>query len=461
MIESEIRRGAGRMVLLLVFLLVTLFAASMVGTKSARASTTFTVNSTGDAGDNNPGNGTCATQPFPVGTEPECTVRAAIEETNGNDDGATTIDEIHFDIPEFGVQIISPHTGLPIITEPVVIDGYTQPGASKNTLAVGDNAVLLIRLDGSDAGNSTGLDINVVADDCVVRGLSITNFSNSAGITLSGTTDATIEGNFLGTSPGGTKSGLGNGDGLDLQKIHLNLDDRTHFPFNNTIGGDTLEARNVISGNNGYGVSFFNGTGNEVVGNLIGTDKSGIEDLGNGASGIEVLAETRKTLLGGTGAAKNTIAFNGHDGVELSGAISINNIVLGDSIFSNGGLGIDLGDSGRTPNDPGDADTGANGLQNFPVLSSATTARLSTTIKGTLDSSPSQTFTLQFYSNPSGSEGKKFLGLTTARTDAGGKASFTIKLAKKVTVGQRITATATGPLGNTSEFSPPRRVVAP
>jgi trimeric autotransporter adhesin len=459
MIESEIRRAAGRMVLLVVFLVAS-FAASMVRTESARASTTFTVNSTGDAGDDNPGNGICATQPFPVGTEPECTLRAAIEEANANDDGATTIDEIHFDIPEFGVQIISPHTGLPIITEPVVIDGYTQPGASKNTLALGDNAVLLIRLDGSDAGNSAGLNINAVAEDCVVRGLSITNFSNSAGIILSGTTDATIEGNFLGTSPGGTKSGLGNGDGLDLQKMHLNLDDRTHYPFNNTIGGDTLEARNVISGNNGYGVRFFNGTGNEVVGNLIGTDKSGTEDLGNGASGIEALEQT-KTLLGGTGAAKNTIAFNGHDGVELSGAFSISNIVVGDSIFSNGGLGIDLGDSGRTPNDPGDADTGANGLQNFPVLSSATTARRSTTIKGTLDSSPSQTFTLQFYSNPSGSEGKKFLGLKAVSTDAGGKASFTFKLVKKLTVGQTITATATGTGGNTSEFSTPRRVVAP
>jgi CSLREA domain-containing protein len=457
MIESEIRRAAGRMVLLVVFLLVVSFAASMVGTKAARASTTFTVNSTADAGDNNPGNGTCATQPFPVGTEPECTLRAAIEEADLNDDGATTIDEIHFDIPEFGVQIISPHTGLPIITEPVVIDGYTQPGASKNTLAVGDNAVLLIRLDGSDAGNSAGL--NIVTEDCVVRGLSVTNFSNSAGITLSDAHDATIEGNFLGTSPGGTKSGLGNDSGLIIRRFDGNIFD---IPTNNTIGGDTLEARNLISGNNGHGVRFFDGAFNEVVGNLIGTDKSGIGDLGNGASGIEVLEQT-KTLLGGTGAAKNTIAFNAHDGVEISGVTSTDNTVVGDSIFSNGGLGIDLGDSGRTPNDPGDADTGANRLQNFPVLSSATTARRSTTIKGTLDSSPSRSFTLQFYSNPSGipDEGKKFVGSKLVSTDAGGDVAFTFKPGKKVTAGLTITATASDQVGNTSEFSNPRRVVAP
>jgi hypothetical protein len=136
---------------------------------------------------------------------------------------------------------------------------------------------------------------------------------------------------------------------------------------------------------------------------------------------------------------------------------------MSNSIFSNGGLGIDLGASGRTANDPDDADTGSNNLQNFPVLSSATTSSRSTTIKGTLNSTPDTIFTLRFYSNPSSipDEGKKFLGLKSVHTDAtSGEVSFTFRPGKKVAVGQRITATAAELDSNTSEFSNPRRIVA-
>ena len=450
-----LHRVARRAVLLFGVVLVALAVASMVGTKTAHAST-FTVNSTGDEGDEATNNGVCNSTPLQPGIDPECTLRAAIEQANDN--GATTVDNIEFGLGGDGVRIISPNEGFPAVSEPVNIDGYSQPGASENTLAVGDNAVLLIRLDGKDAESATGL--NIAADDSTVRGLSVTRFSFSGGIGLSGADNCKLEGNFLGTSPRGTTAGLGNGFGMYLQDHFANSSDG---PIANTIGGASPEARNIISGNS-TGLTFFGGLENRVEGNYIGTTKSGIDDLGNRSRGIEILSETRDVSIGGIGAARNTIGFNGQDGVGIPGAVSTGSSILSNSIFSNGGLGIDLGLSGRTRNDPDDVDTGANNLQNFPVLSSATTSSRSTTIKGTLNSTPDTTFILRFYSNPSGipDEGKKAIGLKSVHTDeTSGDVSFTFRPGKKVAVGQRITATAAESDSNTSEFSNPRRVVAP
>src|SRR3989442_11170628 len=98
------------------------------------AAKTFTVDTTGDGADANVGNGVCAT------AAGKCSLRAAIEEANAN----AGKDTINFNIPGSGVKTISPGSPLPNITESVIIDGYSQPGASENTLANGDNAVLLI-----------------------------------------------------------------------------------------------------------------------------------------------------------------------------------------------------------------------------------------------------------------------------------------------------------------------------
>src|ERR1041385_5123691 len=83
-------------------------------------------------------------------------LRQAIADANDNP-GA---DRIVFNIPGDGVQTIRPLTALPVITEPLVVDGYTQPGSSVNTLSNGDNAILLIQLDGVNLGfASAGLQI--------------------------------------------------------------------------------------------------------------------------------------------------------------------------------------------------------------------------------------------------------------------------------------------------------------
>jgi hypothetical protein len=122
--------------------------------------------------------------------------------------------------------------------------------------------------------------------------------------------------------------------------------------------------------------------------------------------------------------------------------------------------GIDLGADGVTPNDPGDADVGPNGLQNKPSLASATnSANARTTIEGTLRTKPNQSFIVSFFSNPSGStdEGKTFIGQRALRTGSDGKGSFTFSPARRVGAGKTKTATATGSDG-TSEFSAPRTV---
>ncbi len=441
-------------------------AALLLAARPAQADATFTVNSTGDRSDQITGNGRCFTGVFIRGSggakEGECTLRAALQEANAT----TGADTIRFNIPDSfgtGVKTIKPNSFLPTITEQVTIDGYTQPGASPNTSARGTDAVLFIELNGENLGATLGLDIE--ASNSVIRGLVVNSFGRGIDVHGSGNR---IEGNFIGTDPSGTQD-LGHfGDGVFI-----------YGGTNNTVGGTTKGARNLISGNGDTGVSVQNEgtTGTKVQGNLIGTKADGTSALGNSSHGVLIL-EADNTVVGGTGAA-NTIAFNGGDGVSvddgvdsISGDIEVAraNKVLGNSIFSNAGLGIDLvpepDEDSRTDvptaNDGGaadDSDDGANGLQNKPALSSATSSGGTTTIAGVLDTKPDTTLTVQFFSNPSGNEGKKFIGSKSVTTGSDGNVTFTFTPAQAVAVGQTITATATSASGDTSEFSAPKGVV--
>lgn len=196
-------------------------------------------------------------------------------------------------------------------------------------------------------------------------------------------------------------------------------------------------------------------------GNFIGPGSSG-SALGNAGPGILVQGGS-DNAVGGTGLGEgNIIGFNAL-GIEIRqiGTNVVNNAVLSNSIFSStSGLGIDLhtgfSADGVTPNDECDADSGANNFQNFPVITSATSSGGNTTIEGSLDSTADTTFRIEFFSseacNSSGSgEGQTFLGSTDVTTDASCNASFSVTLATE-TIGI-ITATATDPAGNTSEFS--------
>ncbi len=240
---------------------------------------------------------------------------------------------------------------------------------------------------------------------------------------------------------------------------------------NNLIGGSTPGAGNLISGNGRNGSGTGRGDGvrigsalNTIQGNLIGTDATGTGPLRNLLNGI---SGGRNTTVGGTGAGeRNVIAFNGLSGITNNGALGTSNSYRGNSIHSNGTLnspfnpsiGIDLGPFGLTANDPGDSDTGANNLQNFPIIASITADANSINVKGTLNSSASSSFNLDFYRNsacdPTGhGEGEHLIGSTPVTTDAQGNANFDITFAVSTLSSELLTATATDQAGNTSEFS--------
>ncbi|MCH8920569.1 MAG: thrombospondin type 3 repeat-containing protein [Chloroflexi bacterium] len=150
------------------------------------------------------------------------------------------------------------------------------------------------------------------------------------------------------------------------------------------------------------------------------------------------------------------MAFNGGDGVFVQSGSG--NLISSNSIHSNTGLGIDLGADGVTANDTGDPDTGANNLQNYPVLTSALVFGSDTKIKGTLDSTASTTFGLEFFSNAAcdasgNGEGETFVASSTEATDGSGDVSFTVTVGSALPVGRFIAVTATDPSSNTSEFS--------
>lgn len=409
------------------------------------APTTFTVNSAAD-----PGDGVCDTS--------GCTLREAMNaaEVNAN---PQEIDLIEFDIPGPGPHTIRLNSAPPAIQESVIIDGYTEAGAAPNTLVKGTNAKIMIALDGSNA-ESSGLYTDV--SNVVIRGLAINRFSGP-GIETQATgaqSNVKIEGNFIGTDLSGTVD-LGN-DGCGVEIISSS---------GVTVGGPTPAARNLISGNQNDGVNIFDNNedasslGNKVLGNLIGTEKDGIGALGNAGSGVTLLGTHYNQIGGKRAASANTIAFNAQDGVVVSDHAphdlsSPANRILRNSIFSNGSLGIDLGFDGPTANDPGDDDDGDNGLQNKPALSSAKTSNGSTTIQVRLSFKPNETYTVRLFSNPSGDEGKTFIGKRTVTTSVDGLRSFTFSPKKAVAAGKTVTATATDSGGNTSEFSEPRTVVA-
>ena len=184
-VSIERQRGLSHMRRL--FSLVLTAATIFIFSIGLVAATTFDVTTTADSG---------------AGS-----LRDAITLANAN----PGLDTITFHIPGSGVHTIIPASDLPNITDPVIIDGYTQPGASPNTNpltlgpgALGSNAVILIELSGSGgAAGAPGLGLNISAGNSTVRGLAINRFARS-GINLEPADGNIIEGNFLGTDPTGT-----------------------------------------------------------------------------------------------------------------------------------------------------------------------------------------------------------------------------------------------------------------
>lgn len=263
-----------------VFRLLLLGFLAVLGPLAAASATTFTVTNTSASG---PGS-----------------LKQAILDANAH----PGLDTVAFNITGSGVHTIAVGD-LPLITDPVLIDGYTQPGSSPNTLALGDNAVLLIEIDGSGgteavfdfngpfgAGNSSG---------STVRGLVIDHLDLRVGILVgsgfnNGSDNVTITGNFIGTDPTGA---------VNLAGTNA-IEAETSSAL--TVGGTTPAARNVLSSTDV--VIFLNSCTNAVIeGNYIGINAAGSGAL-SASSGVDVLGGSGARIGGTAAGAGNVIGGN-------------------------------------------------------------------------------------------------------------------------------------------------------
>lgn len=377
-----------------------------------------------------------------------------------------------------GTSKISNIAGVSAFANNVLVGGLTS--GARNVISGNSNLGVNIRGTGNIVqGNYIGTDITgtlalgntdigvSASDDALIGGTtpearniisaSGNNGSTSGNIVLVNNftgnppVPATVQGNYIGTDVSGTRGLGGTAPGITI------------LTNNNVIGGTAAGARNVISGNSigiQLGVFFSGGiTGNIIKGNYIGLNAAGTGAVPNTQQGITI-ADSANNIIGGIESeASNKIAFNGGPGITLTGGVG--NVIRGNSIFSNNGLGIDLtvnSVTGVTPNDATDADTGPNNLQNFPVITGVLSSANSTTIQGSLKSIPLTTFQIDFYSNaavdPSGNgEGAQFFNSASVTTDANGDATINATFPVGLPSGRVITSTATDPNGNTSEFS--------
>jgi len=160
----------------------------------------------------------------------------------------------------------------------------------------------------------------------------------------------------------------------------------------------------VISGNLFQGINDLVDSGDQITGNVIGRTGDNTAPLGN-QYGLYIADDATATI--GTERDPNVIADNALDGIAVTNT-SYGVQISANSIFDNGlgtvtsgpePIGIDLNDDGVTTNDPGDSDTGPNGLQNFPVVTSVSHQGGQLVIGGTLNSRPFGTYRLEFFAN--------------------------------------------------------------
>ena len=331
-------------------------------------------------------------------------------------------------------------------------DGIDVSGGATNTLIEGDYAGVdqtgtkaLLNTNGIVVISAAGVTIGGTTQgaEMVISG----NAKSGVVISSAAATSVVILGDFIGTDSSGTSAIANNLNGIYLSHA-----------AGVTVGGTAAGDRNIISGNTGVGIGLSGPTtGSVIEGNFIGADATGAGALGNG-TGVQLDSGASNNTIGGAAAIDgNTIAFNSNAGVYVDTSAGTGNEIRLNSIFSNGGLGIDLGVAGVTPNDS-QGHAGANNYQNFPANISALSSAGTTTVSGTLDSTPSTSFALDFYtissSNASGyGEGRYILGSGSVNTDASGHASFSFPFATPASGAQFVTATATDSAGNTSEFS--------
>jgi CSLREA domain-containing protein len=400
----------------------------------------------------------------------QCTLREAILANNAGADSADcvadvtnpwgTADTIAFNIPGAGLHTIQPSVALPANTRTVRIDGYTQPGALMNTLGVsmtypdahGLDTQIMIELDGSLIGGGFPV-LALNANDSRVAGLSI--FNNSFESIQANSSNNLISGNFIGVRADGTTAAggvygvvlnasnntigngiygpnliAGNGTNVFINNVHGNLvlgnligTDRTGtvglcgglcdgVSIRGSSGTATSNAvhNNVISGLPGYGIALSGTSNTGISGNAIGIAVGGAA-LGN-MGGVRIASSAGGTTVGtwfDNNGIANSTAFDGImvEGVAPYGDPSGTNIDVTNVFWNNAGLGINLRPIGEaagtvTANDALDADSGPNGLQNFPVIASAqVNGTGGVDIVFSLNSAVNTMYGIRGYANPS------------------------------------------------------------
>ena len=328
--------------------------------------------------------------------------------------------------------------------------GISALGNGTNGVFISNGAISnLVGTDGD--GIADGAERNIISangmDGVHINGFSVLHIADNN----------VVAGNYIGTDVTGTSALGNNRNGVLMARAEFNT-----IGTNGDGMFDAIE-RTIISGNTAQGVLIFLSSANNVVaGNRIGIDVTGMLPIGNGLHGVRIADSSGSNQIGTNAddqndvAERNIIAFNSSNGIASSDT-GIGNLVRQNSIYSNGVLGIDLDNDGVTLNDLQDIDAGPNNLQNFPELL-ASQAGVTTHILGSLNSTPGTTFDIEFFANttadPSGfGEGERFLGTTIVTTDTSGDASFDVLLSAASVAGEFLTATATDPSGNTSEFS--------
>ncbi len=391
----------------------------------------------------------------------------------------------------------------------------TGPSATGNVIS---NNMIGLTADGTQVlGNAEAGVALYSADNTVGPGNVISQNRLGIGIHGPGATRTLVVDNFIGTDVGGTHYGFGNafegirienspantiqGDATGSQVISGNrvgiaifgaastgnlvvgnfvgtdetgLSDLSNKDAgiyiaapSNTVGGNTTNARNLISSNHtGVHLVGTDATGNLIQGNDIGTDITGLSPLSNEVLGVlfSDLA-SGNTVGGSTADLGNKIWFHEQDGVRVESGTG--NTILSNSIWLNRRLGIDLVDpldppNGVTPDPVPPASPvrpGPNRLQAYPVLDHATSNGTLTHIVGTLYSAPNSTFLIQFFTSPAPDpsgygQGQKRFGSAQVTSGPDGIAAVDVLLTTPLAPGVYLSATATNlSTGDTSEFA--------
>lgn len=391
-----------------------------------------TVNSTGDAPDLSAVDGVCDTGVLNSAGDPECTLRAAMEFANTNSDAT----DINFNVPASdpghsgGVWSITPATEFPNISTPTLIHGETQPG----WVDAGTHPAPVVVIDGAAVPVAqAGLFVVGGGAGSALRALSIVGFPGHA--IQSNDDDLQVTDNYVGLRPDLTPDGNG-GNGVFIR------------------GRNSIVDRNVIGSNVNDGITLDSDVnGLEITRNLIGLDPNGVA-RGN-ANGIWTQG-TGSIDIGSTNQADaNIIANNTYHGIQVSDGQQVS--IVGNSIYNHSLAGIILG-AAFSVNDPGDGDTGPNGLLNYPVLSDS---GLANEVSIEYDAVAAD-YRLEFFVNPSGphssgrGEGEVFVGSIDV-SHPGGVANYSFSdpaLTDSTWVSVTSTLLFGADIEKTSEFSP-------